>query len=90
VTVKNDAGTIMATGTTSANVAPMPTPLPLSVSTANIRAYEAAGNACIATFALSVPRAQFYQLTIGTHGAPTYSFDDLQQRGWKVELSRGQ
>jgi len=42
---------------------------------------------CITTFKATVPRALFYQMTIGTHGAPTYSFDEMQKLGWKVTLS---
>jgi hypothetical protein len=44
-------------------------------------------SACTATFSAKVPAAQFYQIKIGTHDAPTYSFDELRAKNFSVELS---
>jgi len=41
---------------------------------------------CTVKFSVEVPKASFYQLRIGTHGAPTYSFDDLQNLSFNLEL----
>jgi len=44
---------------------------------------------CQVDATLVVPKASFYQLAIGTHEAPSYSFADLQARGFKVDLNLG-
>lgn len=45
---------------------------------------------CTTDFSLSVPKAAFYQVQIGTHGGPAYSFADMQANGWKLALTLGQ
>lgn len=44
---------------------------------------------CSAIFSLVVPRAKFYQFKVGTHGGPSFSFDEMEQRHWGVTLSLG-
>jgi hypothetical protein len=39
------------------------------------------------SFTLNVKRAEFYQIKIGTHGGPTYTFDQMQQMGWHLTLT---
>lgn len=42
---------------------------------------------CVARFVVSVPQAQFYQVTIGQHAAERpYSFADLAGKGWQLDL----
>jgi hypothetical protein len=42
---------------------------------------------CEVAFDLTVPKAKFYDVTIGTHKGPSYSFAQMQQMGWKLTLS---
>jgi hypothetical protein len=42
---------------------------------------------CRVRFTVTVPEAEFYEFTIGTHGGPSYSFEELQGRDFRVELS---
>jgi hypothetical protein len=55
------------------------------------RQYEqtASGFQCVAMFAVSVPEARFYQIQVGTHSGPSYSFDDLRTADFKLDLSLG-
>lgn len=41
---------------------------------------------CTVHFTVSVGPAQFYQLQIGTHAGPSYTFDELQQANWTIAL----
>jgi hypothetical protein len=51
---------------------------------------ELKGSGCVATFTVTkVPKAKFYQIKIGTHNGPTYSFEDLQAEGWTLKLFLG-
>jgi hypothetical protein len=34
-----------------------------------------------------LPRAEFYQITIGTHGGPSYSLEEMEAANWHLELS---
>lgn len=104
VIVKNESGTILATGSTGANARPKPTEPPADEQ-ADVRQHGLIGaskqavqdeydfalayDSCLVTFTATVPRANFYQMTIGTHAAPTYSFDQMVQMGWAVSLSLG-
>ena len=36
-----------------------------------------------------VPRSDFYQLTVGTHGPPSYTYEDLTAQDWSISLSLG-
>jgi hypothetical protein len=36
-----------------------------------------------------VPQSDFYQLKVGTHGAPSYTYDELNAQGWNLGLSLG-
>jgi hypothetical protein len=36
---------------------------------------------------LDLPDADFYQITIGSHGGPTYTMDELDALNWNLELS---
>jgi hypothetical protein len=38
-------------------------------------------------FATEVPKANFYSIKIGTHGGPAYSFEEMEQNDWDVDLS---
>jgi hypothetical protein len=42
------------------------------------------------TYSVVVPKREFYKITIGSHGGPSYSFADLESMGWKLDqtLSR--
>ncbi|HLZ70490.1 MAG TPA: hypothetical protein VKV26_11375 [Dehalococcoidia bacterium] len=43
---------------------------------------------CIVTFMVHLSRrAKFYQLSVGTHGGPTYQHDELKAQGFGVHLS---
>ena len=48
------------------------------------------GEGCTVEFSVRVPRASFYQLQFGTHGAPTYSFEDMVLTAWSLELTLGE
>jgi hypothetical protein len=46
--------------------------------------------ACVHAFTVTeVPKADFYTLSIGRRGEQTYSHADLQQRGWRIDLTLG-
>jgi hypothetical protein len=45
------------------------------------------GAQCKVSFETKVPKATFYQITIGSHGGPSYSFEEMQAMGFNVELS---
>jgi hypothetical protein len=42
---------------------------------------------CSVDFEVEVPKATFYQITVGTHGGPSYSFEEMQANNFFVELS---
>lgn len=45
---------------------------------------------CHFTFSVArLPKASFYSVEISHRGALTFSFDDLQRKGWQVALSVG-
>jgi len=44
------------------------------------------GAECRVQFQSPVPVAKFYQITIGTHSAPSYSFDEMHSRSFAVDL----
>jgi hypothetical protein len=47
-------------------------------------------NGCKVTFTVDdVPKASFYQIQIGTHGGPSYTYEEMKSRGWQVDLSLG-
>jgi len=50
---------------------------------------DEAGPGCKVSFAVAVPKASFYQIKIGTHSGPSYSFDELQSMNFHVDLSLG-
>jgi len=45
---------------------------------------------CTVWFRIGLPKAKFYQLTVGSHGAPVYTFAQLKTMSWKVILVLGQ
>jgi hypothetical protein len=46
------------------------------------------GTGCTVNFRIpDVPKASFYQITIGTHGGPSYSYSEMKAAGWSVDLS---
>jgi hypothetical protein len=43
---------------------------------------------CRVTFTVAdTPKASFYQVTIGTHGGPSYSYNEMKANDWTVSLS---
>jgi hypothetical protein len=73
VTVKNGGGTIVATGALKAGTYSTP----------------GGSDVCTFAFAVSVPKEDFYDLTVSHRGDQNYSFSDMQQRGWNVALTLG-
>jgi hypothetical protein len=48
------------------------------------------GALCTFTFSVpNVPRASFYQVKVNQRGGPTYSFAEMETRGWRVDLTLG-
>jgi hypothetical protein len=54
---------------------------------AAIATWVAAVQLCQVKFFVNVPKAAFYQMIIGTHKSPTYSFDEMLAMGFRLELS---
>jgi len=54
---------------------------------AAIAVWVAAVQLCQVKFFVNVPKAAFYQMTIGTHKSPTYSFDEMLAQGFRQELT---
>ena len=50
-------------------------------------ANSAGGGAARWTSRWKSPRRTFYQITVGTHGGPSYSFEEMQSTGFNVQLS---
>jgi hypothetical protein len=47
-------------------------------------------SSCVHPFTVrDIPKADFYTLSIGRRGDQTYSRSDLEQRGWRVDLTLG-
>lgn len=47
-------------------------------------------NTCLVKFTVSnLPQVQYYQITIGTHGGPTWSFAQLVKDNWTEDLYLG-
>lgn len=44
------------------------------------------GTGCEAEFDVEVPKATFYQIEIGTHGGPSYTFEEMESTDWKLDL----
>jgi hypothetical protein len=43
---------------------------------------------CVVGFKIdAVPERDFYELTIGTHGGPSYSLGELQASDWDIQLT---
>ena len=42
---------------------------------------------CSVSFETVVPKATFYQFTIGSHGGPAYTFEEMQDQDWNLDLS---
>jgi hypothetical protein len=45
------------------------------------------GFGCEVDFDVEVPKATYYQVTVGTHGGPSYSFEELQAQNWRLDLT---
>ena len=45
------------------------------------------GGSCVVEFEVNVPKANFYQVKIGSHGGPSYSFEELQAQDFQLDLS---
>jgi hypothetical protein len=49
---------------------------------------EEPGPGCGVSFVIeNLPKASFYQIQVGTHGAPSYTYDQLQKSDWEISLS---
>lgn len=49
---------------------------------------QGSGVGCRVTFTIpDVPKASFYQVNIGTHGGPSYSYSEMKANGWTLTLS---
>ena len=47
-----------------------------------------AGAGCVVTFTIQrLPEADFYQIEIGTHGGPSYTFQELEAANWDIEVT---
>lgn len=81
VVVKDQSGTILATGALSF----------LRFDGASDPDLPGIGfGSCTFSFRIrSVPRATFYEVEVGHRGGLTYSYDELRQRSWHVELTLG-
>ena len=74
VTVKNESGTVIATGSLDDGVSDATYPTVV----------------CHFSFTIaSVPDAKFYSIEVTHRGALTYSQDHLNSDGWKVDASIG-
>lgn len=79
VTVKNQDGTILAVSQLG----------PGETVEARRTQYTVYSH-CLFEFQVGpVPRKPFYQIEVSRRGAVTYSQDDLERKGWKLELSLG-
>lgn len=47
---------------------------------------EKPGFGCQVSFDVEVPKARFYQVEIGTHGGPSYSFEEMEAQNWQMDL----
>jgi hypothetical protein len=45
------------------------------------------GGCTVPFTARDVPKASFYQITIGTHGGPTYTYQEMQSENWNLTLT---
>jgi len=72
VKVLDESGNVVGATTTSGNT---PDPNAGNRSTG-----------CHVEFEVDVKDAEFYELSIGTHGGPTYTKDELEAQDWHVEL----
>jgi hypothetical protein len=46
------------------------------------------GARCVVTFTIQrLPEADFYQIEIGTHGGPSYTFQELEAANWDIEVT---
>lgn len=50
---------------------------------------ETVGSGCEVSWEVEVPKATFYQVTVGTHGGPSYSFDEMEAIDWNLDLTLG-
>jgi hypothetical protein len=49
-----------------------------------------AGSACRVDFQVDdIPKADFYQVKIGTHGGPSYTYEQLSSQDWFLSLTLG-
>jgi hypothetical protein len=49
---------------------------------------DSVGDQCRVAFTIEdLPKADFYQVKIGTHGGPSYTYDELQSHDWELNLS---
>jgi hypothetical protein len=84
VTVRNEKNEIIASTTTTADdKARAVAAVERSISELG---RGQSGAECRVQFQSPVPVAKFYQITIGTHSAPSYSFDEMHSRSFAVDL----
>jgi len=81
VVVMNESNTVIGTSALAA------VPIPPTSSFAGHTPPPAVSPECHFVFTVEgLPQAKSYHLKIGSLDAPAYSFDDLQSKGWTVEL----
>jgi hypothetical protein len=62
------------------------------VGTTSLDVNDSANNfdkPCKVTFKIGVPKLPFYQISIGSHGGPTYTFNEMVRHNWHITLSLG-
>jgi len=70
VIVRDENSTVIGNATTSANLNSADTSKP-----------------CVVQFVVpNLRKAERYQIRIGTHDGPTYTFDELQANNWTIQL----
>lgn len=60
----------------------------VGAATTSLGETTSTGYLCTASFTVpDVPKAKFYDVTIGTHGGPSYTYEEMQRNEWTLELS---
>lgn len=50
---------------------------------------EATEDECPLVFEVDVPRSEFYAIEVGRRGELTYSFEEMETQGWRVDATLG-
>ena len=58
------------------------------IGSATTRLDTFAGAGCVVTFTIQrLPETDFYRIEIGTHGGPSYTFQELEAANWDIEVT---